>query len=111
MALLKQVTENNISGLENELNDLHKQIKEKGFDVFIKFSKKMIDNAPEDKKAKFQEMLNNITMLQKLKNGSENVGGDEEKKEKYETRKKTFLYILDKIEETKNNDQNTEKIW
>ena len=45
MALLKQVTENNISGLENELNDLHKQIKEKkGFDVFIKFSKKMIDN-------------------------------------------------------------------
>ena len=102
MALLKQVTENNISGLENELNDLHKQIKEKkGFDVFIKFSKKMIDNAPEDKKEKFQEMLNNITMLQKLKNGSDNVGGDEEKKEKYETRKKTFLYILDKIEETK----------
>ena len=27
----------------------------------------MIDNAPEDKKEKFQEMLNNITMLQKLK--------------------------------------------
>lgn len=102
MALLKEVTKNNISGIENELNDLHKQIKEKkGFDVFIKFSKKMIDNAPEDKKEKFQEMLNNITMLQKLKNGSDNVGGDEEKKEKYETRKKTFLYILDKIEETK----------
>ena len=53
------------------------------------------------KKKKFQEMLNNITMLQKLKNGSDNVGGDEEKKEKYESRKKTFLYILDKIEETK----------
>ena len=35
MALLKQVTENNISGLENELNDLHKQIKEKKVLMFL----------------------------------------------------------------------------
>jgi len=102
MVLLKEVTENNISGIENELNDLHKQIKEKkGYDVFIKFAKKMIDNSGGIKKEKFQEMMNIITTLQKFENGSDKGGGDEEKKEIYETRKKMFLYILDKLEEMK----------
>ena len=99
---IKEVTENNDSGLERELNELHKQIKEKkGYDVFIKFAKKMIDNSGGIKKEKFQEMMNIITTLQKFENGSDKGGGDEEKKEIYETRKKMFLHILDTLEEIK----------
>ena len=46
-------------------------------------------------------MLDKITELQKLKNGSDKGGGDEEKKEIYETRKTIFLHILDTLEEIK----------